>query len=157
VALSGYEVFTSASIGIALSSTAYGRPDHLLRNADMAMYRAKAAGTGRHELFDRAMHALALTRLQMETDLRRGIERGEFTLHYQPIVSLRTGRIAGVEALLRWKHPERGWIAPDDFVPSAEETGLILQIGRRVIADACRAARALAGAHPARRRSWVSA
>ncbi|HEX8907357.1 MAG TPA: EAL domain-containing protein, partial [Longimicrobiaceae bacterium] len=138
VSLSGYEVFTSASIGIALSSTAYGRPDHLLRNADMAMYRAKAAGTGRHEMFDRAMHALALTRLQMETDLRRGIERGEFTLHYQPIVDLRTGRIAGAEALLRWRHPERGWIPPLDFVPPAEETGLILQIGRRVIADACR-------------------
>jgi diguanylate cyclase (GGDEF)-like protein/PAS domain S-box-containing protein len=137
VSLSGYEVFTSASIGIALSSTAYGRPDHLLRNADMAMYRAKAAGTGRHELFDRAMHALALTRLQMETDLRKGIERGEFTLHYQPIVSLRTGRIAGAEALLRWRHPERGWIPPLDFIPPAEETGLILQIGKRVIGDAC--------------------
>ncbi|HEX6751543.1 MAG TPA: EAL domain-containing protein [Longimicrobium sp.] len=138
VSLSGYEVFTSASIGVALSSTAYGRPDHLMRNADMAMYRAKAAGTGRHELFDRAMHALALTRLQMETDLRKGIERGEFSLHYQPIVSLRTGRIVGVEALLRWRHPERGWIAPMDFIPPAEETGLILQIGRRVIGDACR-------------------
>ena len=138
VSLSGYEVFTSASIGIALSSTAYGRPDHLLRNADMAMYRAKAAGDGRHELFDRAMHALALTRLQMETDLRRGVEREEFGLAYQPIVDLRTGRISGVEALLRWHHPERGWIAPHDFVPTAEETGLILPLGRRVLADACR-------------------
>jgi diguanylate cyclase (GGDEF)-like protein/PAS domain S-box-containing protein len=137
VALSGYELFTSASIGIALSSTAYGRPEHMIRNADMAMYRAKAGGAGRHELFDRAMHALALTRLQMETDLRRGVERGELSLHYQPIISLRTGKIAGVEALLRWLHPERGWIAPDDFVRSAEETGLILQIGRRVISDAC--------------------
>jgi len=138
VSLSGYEVFTSASIGIALSSTAYGRPDHLLRNADMAMYRAKAAGPGNHELFDRAMHALALTRLQMETDLRRGVERDEFSLHYQPIVRLRTGRVAGVEALLRWRHPERGWISPQDFIPFAEDTGLILQIGRRVVADACR-------------------
>ncbi|HET7228456.1 MAG TPA: EAL domain-containing protein [Longimicrobium sp.] len=138
VSLSGYEVFTSASIGIALSSTAYGRPDHLLRNADMAMYRAKAAGTGRHELFDRAMHALALTRLQMETDLRRGVEREEFGVAYQPIVSLRTGRISGVEALLRWHHPERGWISPGDFVHTAEETGLILQIGRRVLGEACR-------------------
>jgi diguanylate cyclase (GGDEF)-like protein/PAS domain S-box-containing protein len=149
VALSGYEVFTSASIGIALSSTAYGRPEHLMRNADMAMYRAKAGGMGRHELFDRAMHALALTRLQMETDLRRAIERGELSLHYQPIVNLRTGRIAGVEALLRWLHPERGWIAPDDFVPSAEETGLILQIGRRVISDACAQLRAWQARTPA--------
>ncbi|HSU15275.1 putative bifunctional diguanylate cyclase/phosphodiesterase [Longimicrobium sp.] len=149
VSLSGYEVFTSASIGIALSSTAYGRPDHLMRNADMAMYRAKSAGTGRHELFDRAMHALALTRLQMETDLRKAIEREEFCLHYQPIVSLRTGRIAGVEALLRWNHPERGWIAPLDFVPPAEETGLILQIGRRVIRDACLQLRDWQAATPA--------
>jgi diguanylate cyclase (GGDEF)-like protein/PAS domain S-box-containing protein len=149
VSLSGYEVFTSASIGIALSSTAYGRPDHLMRNADMAMYRAKSSGTGRHELFDRAMHALALTRLQMETDLRKGIERGEFCLHYQPIVALRSGRIAGVEALLRWRHPERGWIAPLDFVPSAEETGLILQIGRWVIRDACMQLRAWQAASPA--------
>jgi diguanylate cyclase (GGDEF)-like protein/PAS domain S-box-containing protein len=156
VSLSGYEVFTSASIGIALSSTAYGRPDHLMRNADMAMYRAKAAGTGRHELFDRAMHALALTRLQMETDLRRGIERDEFSLHYQPIVSLRTGRIAGVEALLRWQHPERGWIAPLDFVPPAEETGLILQIGRRVIGDACRQLREWQARSPAARELSVS-
>jgi EAL domain-containing protein (putative c-di-GMP-specific phosphodiesterase class I) len=83
------------------------------------------------------MHALALTRQQMETDLRRAIERGELSLHYQPIVSLRSGRIAGVEALLRWPHPERGWIAPDDFVRSAEETGLILQIGRLALAEAC--------------------
>jgi len=156
VSLSGYEVFTSASIGIALSSTAYGRADHLLRNADMAMYRAKAAGTGRHELFDRAMHALALTRLQMETDLRRGIERGEFGLHYQPIVDLRTGHIAGVEALLRWRHPERGWIAPGDFVPPAEETGLILQIGRRVLADACRQLKAWQAATPAAAELCVS-
>jgi diguanylate cyclase (GGDEF)-like protein/PAS domain S-box-containing protein len=156
VSLSGYEVFTSASVGIALSSDAWGRPDHLLRNADMAMYRAKAAGTGRHELFDRTMHALALTRLQMETDLRRGVERREFTLHYQPIVSLRTGRVAGVEALLRWKHPERGWIAPVDFVPTAEETGIILPMGRRVLSDACREARALQDASPRGERLSVS-
>ncbi|HEU4454638.1 MAG TPA: EAL domain-containing protein [Longimicrobium sp.] len=156
VSLSGYEVFTSASIGIALSSTAYGRPDNLLRNADMAMYRAKSGGTGRHELFDRTMHALALTRLQMETDLRRGVERDEFSLHYQPIVSLRTGRIAGVEALLRWRHPERGWIPPHDFVPPAEETGLILPIGRRVVAEACRQLRAWQDAAPGAARLSVS-
>jgi diguanylate cyclase (GGDEF)-like protein/PAS domain S-box-containing protein len=156
VSLSGYEVFTSASIGIALSSTAYGRPDHLLRNADMAMYRAKAAGTGRHELFDRGMHALALTRLQMETDLRRGVERDEFSLHYQPIISLRTGRITGAEALLRWLHPERGWIAPQDFIPFAEETGLIVQIGRRVVGDACRQLAAWQARVPAAARVSVS-
>jgi diguanylate cyclase (GGDEF)-like protein/PAS domain S-box-containing protein len=156
VSLSGYEVFTSASIGIALSSDAWGRADHLLRNADMAMYRAKAAGTGRHELFDRAMHALALTRLQMETDLRKGVERQEFSLHYQPIVSLRTGRISGVEALLRWEHPERGWISPADFVPTAEETGIILAMGRRVLADACRQLAAWQAAVPRAGRLSVS-
>ena len=140
VNLDGYEVFTSASIGIALSSSAYGRPEYLLRNADMAMYRAKAAGTGRHEVFDRAMHARALLRLQKETELRRALEREELRLYYQPIVSLRTGRIEGVEALLRWMHPERGTVAAGDFIPLAEETGLIHPIGRWVLEEACRRA-----------------
>jgi diguanylate cyclase (GGDEF)-like protein/PAS domain S-box-containing protein len=138
VSLSGYEVFTSATIGIALSSTAYGRPEYLLRNADMAMYRAKAAGMGRYEVFDRAMHAVALLRLQTETDLRHAQERGEFRVFYQPIVSLADGRITGMEALVRWLHPERGWVQPPDFVPAAEETGLIFALGGWVLTEACR-------------------
>jgi diguanylate cyclase (GGDEF)-like protein/PAS domain S-box-containing protein len=137
LSLSGFEVFTSASIGIALSSTAYERPEYLLRNADMAMYRAKAAGQARFEVFDRAMHAQALTRLQLETDLRRAIEREEFRLHYQPIISLKTGRLHALEALVRWEHPDHGWMAPDDFVPAAEETGVILPIGDWVLRNAC--------------------
>jgi diguanylate cyclase (GGDEF)-like protein len=138
VSLSGYEVFTSATIGIALSSGAYGRPEYLLRNADMAMYRAKAAGMGRYEVFDRAMHADALVRLQTETDLRHAQERGEFRVFYQPIISLADGRITGMEALVRWKHPERGWVQPPDFVPAAEETGLIFALGAWVLTESCR-------------------
>jgi diguanylate cyclase (GGDEF)-like protein/PAS domain S-box-containing protein len=146
--LQGYEVFTSASIGIALSSSAYGRPEYLLRNADMAMYRAKAAGKGRYEVFDRTMHAQALVRLQQETDLRRALERGELRLFYQPIVDLGSGRIEGVEALARWEHPERGWIPPGDFIPMAEETGLIHGVGQWVLEEACRALRGWRNGRP---------
>ncbi len=153
VLLGGYEVFTSASIGVALSSAAYGRPEYLLRNADMAMYRAKSGGMGRCELFDRAMHATALLRLQTETDLRRALEREELRVFYQPIVCMETGRISGMEALVRWMHPDRGWIFPLDFVPAAEETGMIHVLGRWVLREATRQMREWQDAIPGRRLS----
>ena len=110
--LAGAEVTTSASMGIVTSTMSHEQPEQLLRSADMAMYRAKAAGRARYEMFDRAMHSDALARLQLETDLRRAVELGEFRLHYQPLVSLRTGHITGLEALVRWEHPLRGLVQP---------------------------------------------
>ncbi|MFN3486451.1 MAG: putative bifunctional diguanylate cyclase/phosphodiesterase, partial [Planctomycetota bacterium] len=138
VTLDGQDVFTSASIGIALSAAGYERAEDILRDADIAMYRAKAKGGSRSEVFDPAMHARAVALLKMETDLRRAIERGEFEVHYQPIVSLRDGRIAGFEALVRWNHPHRGRILPMEFIRMAEETGLVVDIDRWVLREACR-------------------
>jgi len=138
VNLNGYEIFTSASIGIAMATFGYDRPEYLLRNADMAMYRAKGSPGAAWEVFDRGMHAQALARLQTETDLQRALQRDELTLVYQPIVSLQTGRTIGVEALCRWQHPERGLIEPADFIPTAEETGVIVQLGDWVLRESCR-------------------
>ncbi len=135
--LEGHDVFCTASIGVALTRSGHERPDELLRSADAALSRAKA-GKSRVEVFDRGMHAEAMGRLQLESDLRRAMERGELRLHYQPVVALDTGSIQSFEALLRWRHGERGEVAPDTFIPLAEETGLILPLGRWVMEECCR-------------------
>jgi diguanylate cyclase (GGDEF)-like protein len=143
--------FASSSIGIALSSTGYDRPEDILRDADTAMYRAKENGKARYEVFDHGMHARAVSRLQLESDLRQAVERNEFCVYYQPIVSLQTGRLAGFEALVRWNHPRRGLVSPADFIPVAEETGLIVPIGEWVLQEACRHIRECQMTHPTHR------
>jgi diguanylate cyclase (GGDEF)-like protein/PAS domain S-box-containing protein len=136
--LGGKEVFTSVSIGIALSSSAYEQPEDMLRDADTAMYRAKSLGKARFEVFDADMRASVMARLQLETDLRGALERREFRNFYQPIVSLDTGHIVGFEALLRWQHPTRGFLGPEEFILVAEETGLIRELGWWNLQEACR-------------------
>jgi diguanylate cyclase (GGDEF)-like protein/PAS domain S-box-containing protein len=135
--LDGQEFFTSASIGISFSSMGYDRPEDILRDADTAMYRAKANGKARHEVFDLGMHTRAVESLRLENDLRQGIEKGEIQPHFQPIVSLPSGEITGFEALARWEHPERGLISPADFIPLAEDTGLIVPLGMSIFKASC--------------------
>lgn len=136
--LGGKEVFTSVSIGIALSNSAYEEAEDMLRDADTAMYRAKSMGKARYEVFDADMRASVMARLQLETDLRGAVEREQFRNFYQPIVSLDSGQIVGFEALLRWQHPVRGLIGPDEFIRVAEETGLIRELGWWNLREACR-------------------
>ena len=138
--LDSREVVVTTSMGIVVGTSGRERPTDLLRNADVALYRAKANGKATYEVFDAFMNVQALERLDLEADLRRAIERKEFAVHYQPQLELQTGRIAGWEALVRWMHPERGPIPPGAFLSVAEETGLIFQIGSQVLEEACRQA-----------------
>lgn len=136
--LGGHDVFTTASIGIATSDLEYDRAEDLLRDADLAMYRAKDLGRARYQVFDKEMHDRALGRLQLETDLRHAIETQQLQVYYQPIISLPSETLCGFEALVRWHHPVRGWISPAEFIPVAEETGTINALGQWVLETACR-------------------
>ncbi|HMR62474.1 MAG TPA: EAL domain-containing protein [Anaerolineae bacterium] len=137
VDLGGHEVVTGTSIGIVVGPANYERPEELLRDADTAMYHAKAQGKGRYVIFDQEMHAHTLARLKLEADLRQAVERKEFEVFYQPIIALADGCITTVEALLRWRHPNRGLLTPDSFLPLAEETGLLVPISEWLMHEAC--------------------
>ncbi len=149
--LEGKEVFVRASIGIATVDQNHdgtGGAEELLRNADVAMYMAKESGKNRYQIFEPAMHDTALKRLELKADLQRALDNGEFILHYQPVIELETGAISGLEALVRWQHPQRGIVPPLEFIPLAEETGLIVQIGNWVLHEATIQAKALQDRYP---------
>jgi diguanylate cyclase (GGDEF)-like protein/PAS domain S-box-containing protein len=129
IAIRGHDVFAAASIGIAVGPAGYRRPEEVLRDADIAMYRAKSLGPGHRAVFDRTMHTQAVSLLRLETELRAALRNGEFRVHYQPIIALEAGTLHGFEALLRWNHPVRGLLAPDVFLAVAEDSGLMVAIG----------------------------
>jgi diguanylate cyclase (GGDEF)-like protein/PAS domain S-box-containing protein len=156
-AVDGHEIFEQASIGIALGAERYARPEDVLRDADVAMYQAKAKGKGCFVVFDAEMHGSVVARLRMESELRRAVEHGrEFLLHYQPIVDLRTSGLVGLEALIRWQPPGRDLVHPADFVPLAEESGMILPIGEWAVAAACDQLRTWRERHPQLSRATMS-
>ncbi|HEX2209469.1 MAG TPA: EAL domain-containing protein [Longimicrobium sp.] len=152
----GQQVLVTASLGIAVSSIGFSRPEDVLRDADAAMYRAKARGRARFEIADAELHARSLEQLEMESQLREAVERDQLRLHFQPVVVMETRELVGFEALMRWQHPERGLRSPDDFIPLAEQSGLIMTIGRWALWEACRQMqewrRAYAGSEPL----WLS-
>jgi diguanylate cyclase (GGDEF)-like protein len=147
--IKGHEVFTSISIGIALGSDNYERPEQVLRDADVAMYEAKARGNASYEIFDTKMHANILGRLQLVADLRGAVDHHELTLYHQPIIDLKTQQLTGFEALVRWNHPTRGLIYPMEFIPLAEEQGLIYQIGSWILREACSQLKVIQERYPA--------
>jgi diguanylate cyclase (GGDEF)-like protein/PAS domain S-box-containing protein len=158
----GRQVVMRASIGAAFTSDSSTEPDDLLRQADLAMYTAKTSGKGRFAFYEPRMHEAAVTRMELKGDLEQAIANEDFELHYQPIVDLRSGHVTGVEALVRWRHHERGLVLPSEFIPIAEETGLIVPLGRWVIGEACRqlaewgAAGRLSGPRLERLSMWVN-
>jgi diguanylate cyclase (GGDEF)-like protein/PAS domain S-box-containing protein len=154
--IDGHDVLVTASIGIAHSSTGYSNPEEILRDADIAMYRAKAEGKARYEIFDRDMHQSAVALLKLETELRRSVHRGDFLMNYQPIVSLQQGRIVGFEGLVRWQHPDRGVVAPNQFIAIAEETGLIVPLGWWVLRESCKQTRIWQEQFPSDPPLWIS-
>lgn len=146
--LNSHVLHASVSIGVATNVIKYDRPEDMLRDADVALYYAKARGKARSEIFALDMRQQAFSRLEMEEELRRGLDAGEFQLYYQPVRSLRSDRITGVEALVRWRHPARGLLLPADFLPVAEESGLILPLGAYVLHEACRQLKAWRQKYP---------